>query len=249
LSNVIKARSVVMPGRAEPPAGEAGIPALRLRERTAARWLLDTAPLVHVLQRRARARLEEAKQEAASVVAAAEQEAEAIRARAREEGYQAGFEDGHRAGSLAARAELEETLQVLRAAVEQLEQEAAAAGERHQEEIVQLALAVVSRLVRRPDVVGPETVRSVLQELLPRAAGAQEVIIRLHPEDLAALQGAAGDLSGLVNGGTQVAWVADERIGRGGCVVDTERGQLDARIETRLGRLADSLWEVVRVVP
>ncbi|HEY8416578.1 MAG TPA: FliH/SctL family protein [Limnochordales bacterium] len=245
---MIKARSVVMPGGGEPPAGEAGFSVLLGRERTAARWWLDTAPLRHVMQRRMRAQLEKAEREAAGIVAAARMEADAIRAQAREEGYQAGLAAGQEAGAQAARAELEQTLHALRAAVAELARAAAAAAERHEDEIVQLALAVVARLSRRTDVLGPETVRAVLREMLPRAAGTQEVTVRLHPEDLEALQGVTGELSGLVNGGTHVAWVADERVARGGCVVDTDRGQLDARVETRLGRLADSLWEVVRVV-
>lgn len=246
MSNVIKAHAVVMPGAVQPAAGPGGFPPLRDKERSTARWLLDVAPLWHVLNGRVHGQLAAAREEAAAIVAAAGSEVEAIRTRAREAGHEEGVALGREAGIEQIRAELQELLATVRGVLEEAARVAAAAAERHEEEIVQLALAVAARLSRRPDVLGPETVRQVLQEVLPRAAGTEEITIRLHSEDLEALQALAPGLVDRLNGGARVAWIPDDSITRGGCLIETDRGRLDARVETRFQRLAESLWDVVQ---
>lgn len=245
MSNVIKARSVVMPRGGEPAADLVGMhPTGGVR--LLARLLLDSAPLWHLAAERAKQELSRAQQEASTILEAARAEAETIRAQAWAEGHQAGLEAGREAGVQECRAQLDEILATVRGVLEEAHRVAADAARRHEEEIVQTALMIAARLARQPDVLGPETVRRLLEEVLPRTAGIHEVTIRLHPADLQAIKAMSADLTTHLEGGARVQWVGDERITRGGCLIETERGQLDARVETRLARIAEQLAEVVR---
>jgi len=231
----------------QPMAGEAGAPVLGADARITARWWLDVAPLLHLAQVRARAEVAKAQEEAAALVEAARAEAEALRAQAQEEGRQAGLAAGRAEGEAEVRAQVEPLLAALRRALEEAAAAAAAASRRDEEDMVRLALAIAARLSRQPEIVGPDAVHRVLEEELPRAAGLPMVTIRLHPADLEALQEVTGELARRLDGGTEVVWVADDRLQRGGCLIETDRGHLDARVETRLDRIAEELAEVVRV--
>jgi flagellar assembly protein FliH len=63
--------------------------------------------------------------------------------------------------------------------------------------------------------------------------------VAVHQEDFDMLSATAGQAPGL-------RWVADDEVRLGGCKVTGSQGSLDARLETQLARLRDTLLEVRR---
>jgi flagellar assembly protein FliH len=81
--------------------------------------------------------------------------------------------------------------------------------------------------------LAPEHVRAVVERELTRLQPARRVVLRVHPDDLALLDppetlGARHELR------APLSFEADATLSRGGCVIDTDLGQIDARLETRL---------------
>jgi flagellar biosynthesis/type III secretory pathway protein FliH len=60
------------------------------------------------------------------------------------------------------------------------------------------------------------------------------VQLRVHPEDLVAVAAAREALATRLGGEAALELVADESVGRYGCVVDTPVGRVDARLATQL---------------
>src|SRR5690606_34986517 len=94
----------------------------------------------------------------------------------------------------------------------------------------------------------PTHIVGVLREglaALPVAAG--EAVVRLHPDDAAAVRDclAPGDGEASAPTGERRAWriESDPLIERGGCIIDTDRSSVDARLETRLARAMAALLE------
>ncbi|MFS8582837.1 MAG: FliH/SctL family protein, partial [Limnochordales bacterium] len=164
---------------------------------------------------------------------------------ARREGYQAGQAEGRRAGAEAVRAEAAARLDALAAVVNEVGRVRDELAARYEDDIVELALAVAARIVRRESAMGPDTVRTLLRETLPRTGGATNIKIVLHPEDLAVLEQDARQLASLTDGRAGVSWEADERVARGGCHVETERGGIDASVETRVRRIVEAMIGVI----
>ncbi|RKP48418.1 FliH/SctL family protein [Trinickia fusca] len=78
------------------------------------------------------------------------------------------------------------------------------------------------------------------------AGGAGLVAVHVHPQELARLQNdpmlaawLAPRLAASGNADPGALWVADESVGRGGCVVRSSEGSLDARLATQLAALTD----------
>jgi flagellar assembly protein FliH len=170
-----------------------------------------------------------------SVLAQFKQEAET----ARELGRQRGLQEGRAAGAEEVRREAETELARIRSISAGL-QRALDTGIRGIEDVaVAIAFEAVCKMLGSA-AVSPDGIRVLVHEAAAHAAGAQQVTVRLHPGDLAALQ-AAGGMDGALASGASVQWAADKSIELGGCVVETDGGTLDARLETQVERLRATL--------
>ena len=158
----------------------------------------------------------DAQAEARRIIDEARREAEGIRADARREGYEEGRQ--------AALAEI--SGDAVRIAVERAR--SAAAGEA---DLRRLAVRIAERILGAKLALSPEVVVEVVRQAI--AAARKPVSVRVHPEDLALVERALAD--------APVAWVADPLIERGGCVVDTGRGPVDARLATQLAAIERAL--------
>ncbi len=156
--------------------------------------------------------LAEAKAQAAAVLSKARAEAEAVEA------------ESARLG----REEAESEAAALLVSAAALRDRALAEAEGT---VKELAIAAAKHIVTAELSLSPERIADIVRDVLGRARRARRVEVRVHPDDAAHL--------GEAFSGAQV--VEDAGIERGGCIVRTELGQLDARLEVRLDALARRL--------
>lgn len=167
----------------------------------------------------------DAQLEAAEIRQRALREAEQLRHRAHAEGYAAGKA----------------------AAARQLFDLAAVQAElarRAERDATQAALLVAGQLLGVTLNSEPEKILALLKPHLARMRRAQRLVLRLHPDDAAWLQAHPEPLDELREQHTLASSLelrSDPTITRGGCVVESNIGDLDARIETRLTLLASAL--------
>ena len=97
----------------------------------------------------------------------------------------------------------------------------------------------LARQVVRAELEGrPEQVAQVAQEAVDTLLlSARHITLRVHPDDHALIADGAGD--GIAARGARL--VIDPAITRGGCVVESDIGVIDASIETRWRRAVASL--------
>ena len=165
-------------------------------------------------------------------LAAAQSEADAIRAAARAEGHADGLEAGlaeGRAQMAAALAALERA----RAEVVALREATAEAVER---DAVELALQLAEKIVAGTLEIGPERVLDVVRGALRRLSERRRVTVLVHPDDLELVRAAADAFASELGGIEHCDVQAERRLSRGGTIVRTDEGQVDASIETQLTR-------------
>lgn len=157
---------------------------------------------------------------------------------AREGGYQDGYRDGLAAmeafkQSYAAQssAQVASVIQGMQAQFEALEQYLA-------QRVSGIALEVARQVVRTELHVHPEQVVAVTQEALAvLLVSAKHVTVRVHPDELGLV--AAGTNEALAARGARL--VADAQVARGGCLVESDIGAVDARVATRWERATAAL--------
>jgi len=167
----------------------------------------------------------------------AELHAQQVRA-ARQSGYQDGYRDGLVAlegfkQSFAHQATLQvgQLVKAIGSQLDAMQQEMA-------EALAATALALARQIVRSELAARPESVAAVAQEALETLMlSARHITLRVHPDDQPLVAEGAGEL--LAARGARL--VADSGIARGGCVVESDIGLVDASIETRWRRAAASI--------
>ena len=104
---------------------------------------------------------------------------------------------------------------------------------------VELGLALASKVLAGALSVEPERVLDSVQGALRGIVERERVIIMVNPEDLEIVKGAAEELKATLGGIEHCVIEAERRVGRGGCIVRTPVGDVDARVETKLERASE----------
>jgi flagellar assembly protein FliH len=108
---------------------------------------------------------------------------------------------------------------------------------------VRLAAAIAERLLGCQLRLKPELAREMIREALQLAIGAPRIRVHLHTDDAALLGRQATEVIRTLAACGEAEIVADNSLTRGGCLIETQHGQIDARIETVLDRLVAELLE------
>ena len=156
------------------------------------------------------------------------EELERIQSDAHREGYALGYEEGSARGRIEA-AELHQLVQALDDAMAQLDQEVA-------EEIQALAIEIARQVVRDTLSVRPEVVLAVAREAITQLPQ-QTAVVHVHPEDGELMRRFIAEHYDAV--GHRV--VEDPAVARGGCLIESAGGQIDAQIQTRWRRVVEGL--------
>jgi flagellar biosynthesis/type III secretory pathway protein FliH len=121
---------------------------------------------------------------------------------------------------------------------------ASAAAERAAAKDAALVLArkMAEKIVGRAVELDPSVMGEIAgQALAASRARSGSVVLRVHPDDLAAVEQTRPHWSQRIAAAADVRLVADDSIGRNGCVVETAVGRLDARLQTQLDVLERAL--------
>jgi flagellar assembly protein FliH len=187
----------------------------------------------------------QARQEASGLLEDARLQAEAMR----EAAWQEGFHEGREAGQTAAEVEMQRALDDLlvegQAHIQTLADAIGTARQQlwnsQEAEMVSFVLQIARQVVKTEVTQNPEVVTQVLQNALRRVTDKDHVRIRVSLPDAAQVRGMREDLLNLMDGVKNLEIVDDRRIGQGGCVVETNAGTIDAKIETQLDEVERAL--------
>lgn len=104
-----------------------------------------------------------------------------------------------------------------------------------------LAVRIAERILGRELELKPDAVIDIVSEALSQAGAPREVVVRCHPDDLKALERGRPRLIERCSRTQAVILRADGAIARGGCIVETELGTVDARLPTQLDAIERAL--------
>ncbi|MHC4427988.1 MAG: FliH/SctL family protein [Planctomycetota bacterium] len=208
---------------------------------------------LHDLKEQAERVLDEARAEAKRIVVQARADAatqiEQARERARADGHDRGFAEGRQAGEAEGRAEALETysarLETLVAgwsevlADLQASRNAMLAAAR--EDVLTLALAMGEKVCHRVIETDGSAVVDQVAEALHLVASPSAVTVWVNPQDRPFVENVLADLVDRIGQCTHAELRDEPSVGRGGCIVTTDRGRIDATIDRQLERICEVL--------
>ena len=202
------------------------------------------------VERQAHDIIAHAKAHAHKIVSESEGHIREVTEQHRRQGYEVGFKEGRVAGFKKAREEARET--AVQAAEAELKQliDALTQGLREYEQRkhtllagveshwINLALAVARRVCKHTAEHSPEAVRANARALLAMVRHHGDIELHVNPVEHELVDIETPALAEHVRGLDHITIVGDADVERGGCVLKTSEGEIDARITTQLERIA-----------
>lgn len=162
------------------------------------------------------------------------------------EAYEKGFAQGERDGLELAQKRLETAVRPLRDLMISLEEERRKLFKAYEKELVSMVLAIAKRILRKELEGGEEIIGATLREAFDQVVDQGRVVIRLHPLDYHYLSNhpewlpPKGEAAGRIN------LVEDASITRGGCLLETSFGEIDATFEGQFDQIVSAVWRRLR---
>ncbi|NLK00514.1 MAG: hypothetical protein GX318_04675 [Clostridia bacterium] len=181
-----------------------------------------------------------AQEEAKRILEKAKAEEEAIRRAAEERGYREGYEQAY--------GEAQEELDAIRGqlykTLHEAQDERAKMILQAEGEVVDLSLAIAGKVVRHHVDAQRDTVLRLAKEGLEGLAHVNQYTILVNPDDVGLLEQYVDELQKhTASSGAHIHVFADEQVSRGGCKIETEKGFLDATLESQLDIIRRAISE------
>lgn len=193
------------------------------------------------LAHRADGYLQKVRAQAEQIVAQAARDAAALRQAAEAAGRQAAAEAAEKSVEQRLARQLETVLPALRGAIADIERSKHGWLAHWERQAVRLSAAMATRVCRRELTRQPEITVELVREALELAGSGARLRLLIHPDDHAALAPQLERVIGEFGRLAPTELIADARISRGGCRVETEHGAIDQQLEAQLARIEEEL--------
>ena len=194
-------------------------------------------------ENQAAAIIEKAKSEAAQIVAEAQAQHDKIVSEARQEGFEQGSQEGYEKGSAEVERLIERMHKILEAVMQRREEILADTESQIVELVILMARKVIKILSEnQKNVIMANTV-AALRKVKTRG----NVTLRVNIEDVKLATAHASEFIQHVENVQGITVQEDSSVEKGGCIVETDFGAIDARISSQLTELENKILEVSSV--
>jgi len=156
------------------------------------------------------------------------------------DGKAQGLNDGEQAGYERGIQKIEPLINSINEALIQLNAIRKETYHQIEKEVVELSLAIAQKIICREIATDQETVLGITRQALAKVDDPGKITIKMNPSDLQFINETKYQLSELTADLNSVEFEAEESIQSGGCIIETELGEIDARIEKQLQAVAES---------
>lgn len=181
-----------------------------------------------------------AKSEAEKIIQDAHLEEQKIKDDAKQDGFKQGHDDGYSAGE----SEIERLVERLRKMVEALMLRREEILKETEQQIVELVILMTRKVVKIISETQKTAIMSNVLAALKKVKSRGNVILHVNLEDLKLASANADEFIKRVENIQGITVVEDSTVEKGGCVVETDFGAIDARISSQLSELEEKIMEI-----
>lgn len=181
-----------------------------------------------------------AKSEAEKIIQDARLEEQKIKDDAKQDGFRQGHDDGYSAGE----SEIERLVERLRKMVEALMLRREEILKETEQQIVELVILMTRKVVKIISETQKTAIMSNILAALKKVKSRGNVILHVNLEDLKLASANADEFIKRVENIQGITVVEDSTVEKGGCVVETDFGAIDARISSQLSELEEKIMEI-----
>jgi len=157
------------------------------------------------------------------------------------ESFNGGFSEGMQQGR---ELEKKEALLALRACSDLLRETATLKNnilQTVEEEVLHLAFSIARKVIHQEVTAKRDIIAEVLKSAIRNIVDREDITVRLHPEDFQYMIEIKPDFLSNFDGIRNIVFEQDSSIRRGGAILDTRFGEVDARLEQQLEEVEKGL--------
>jgi flagellar assembly protein FliH len=156
--------------------------------------------------------------------------------------HAAGLREGEIGGRNRAGAEMQPVMERLGRSIQEIANMRARLRREAEGDVVQLALAIAKRVIRREMAADPDALRGLVVAALEKLQGQEISRVKVHPSHLAIVKSC---LQQALSGGV-VEVLPDSSREVGSVIFETTRGNLDASVDSQLQEIERGLTDRLR---
>jgi len=189
----------------------------------------------------------EAEERAAKIIADAESKSGQLESDAFEKGKKEGFDAGWQEGKAEADRVIERLHIILSKAVERRHQ----IIEESEAQIVELVISMAKKVVKAISESQKNVVLNNVVQALAKLRSKSDIVVRVNLDDLSATTEHAKEIMERIERVNNVTVAEDSTVDRGGCIIETDFGEIDARISSQLREIEERIREIspIRSLP
>lgn len=184
--------------------------------------------------------LKKANEEAAAIIAQAQEEKQKIH----DEAYQTGFDEGREKGYEEGNLEAQRLIDRLHVILDRIMDKRQEILDNTEQQIVELVLLMARKVVKVISENQRNVVMSNVLQALRKVKGRGDVIVRVNLADVKLTTEHTKDFMRAVENIQNITVAEDSSIDRGGCIIETDFGAVDARISSQLAELEQKILEI-----
>lgn len=184
--------------------------------------------------------IEDAKLEAERIIQEANVEKENIKATAHQDGYKEGLEQGFMEGQNEVNRLVERVHKIVESVMVRREEILCET----EQQIVELVLLMTRKVVKIISENQKTVVLSNVLAALKKIRTRGNITLRVNTEDLKLTTAHVDEFIKRIENVNGISVIEDSSVDRGGCIVETDFGAIDARISSQLAELESKIMEI-----
>ncbi|MBN1649382.1 MAG: flagellar assembly protein FliH [Spirochaetales bacterium] len=193
----------------------------------------------------------DAQEEARKIIADAQREAE-IATRESElkikeitdKGFQEGFEEGRNAGYQEGKDEADRLIRLLHTIVDKAIEKRNELISEAETQVINLVLLIARKVIKVISENQKNVVINNVIQSLRKLKSRGDVVVKVNLEDVDLTSEHINDFMRMVENVRSITVLEDSTVDKGGCIIETDFGQIDARISSQLNEIEERIIEL-----
>lgn len=181
----------------------------------------------------------EAVNEAEAIIRSARAKKEAIELEAYNEGMKKGQEEGRKMVVK----KIEPLFDTLKKAVAELSDMRTSIIDTNREQILEIVFLIAEKVIHRRIQASPDIILDTVRAASDHLTETDEIRLRIHPSDYEYIREIETILSKKLSGKKNVLVMEDNTLDRGGVIIETEFGNIDASIKSQIEHLKETAFD------
>jgi flagellar assembly protein FliH len=197
---------------------------------------------------------QEAEAEAKQLLDNAKKESQELEAEVKErvekienQAYEKGYRDGHEQGFTQGKDEMQRLIDRLHMIITKAIDKRNEIIEESETQIINLVLLIAKKVIKVISENQKNVVINNVIQALRKLKSRGDVVIRVNLSDLDLTTEHIKDFMGMVENVKSITVLEDSSVDKGGCIIETDFGQIDARISSQLHEIEENIIELMPI--